>query len=77
MIPAGRFFSGSLTSPPMAATFVTPAYATKTNAAVSANVQTWVLNAPSRGMLASKSGENKAAMQIMRRRMTVIITIGV
>jgi hypothetical protein len=24
-IPAGKFFSGSLTSPPIAATFVTPA----------------------------------------------------
>src|SRR6056300_308235 len=76
-IPAGRFRSGSLTSSPIAATLVTPAYATKTKAAVSASVHISVEKAPSRGTDASKSAENRAMMHIRMSKMTVTATIGV
>ena len=77
MMPAGRFFSGFLTSPPIAATLVTPAYATNTNADASARDQTSVLSAPSIGRLTSKSSTKNAAAQMNRRRETVAITTGV
>ncbi len=57
-IPLGRFFPGFFISSAIAATLVTPAYATKTRAAVSPSNQTSVL-------YAALAGTDKSASPVI------------
>ena len=75
-MPLGRFLPGFLISSAIAATLVTPAYATNTSAAVSPKSHTSELKAASAGADISASPENNAAIDSTTSNNTENPTIG-